>query len=125
MLYLKRDMRLRILRIFTLGLLVSIISSCDYRQNFDSVRWKQKGVDWWMTDFREKMVDDLIQSDTLIGMNRTEVTDLLGEPDSKKIRELVYLIREIYTSDIDPDYISNLHIVFNNAGNVIELKIEK
>ena len=105
--------------------MVLIISSCDSRQNFDSDKWKQKGVDWWMTDFREKMIDDLIQSDTLIGLNRKEVIDLLGQPKSDNEKELVYLIREKYGTDIDPEYISNLHIEFDDQGHVIKCKIEK
>ena len=40
-----------------------------------------------MTDFREKMVDDLIQSDTLIGMNTEQVVELLGKPKSENKTE--------------------------------------
>ena len=41
----------------------------DYR--FKSEVWKAKGVDWWMTDVREKMVGDLIRSEILIGLDST------------------------------------------------------
>ena len=105
--------------------MVLIISSCDSRQNFDSDKWKQKGVDWWATDFREKMVDDLIHSDTLIGMNRKEVIELLGQPKAEKERKLEYLIREKFGTDIDPEYISNLQIEFDNKGYVLKCKIQK
>lgn len=105
--------------------MVLVISSCDSRQNFDSYKWKQKGVDWWMTDCREKMVDDLIQTDTLIGLNRKEVIELLGHPESEKEKELVYLIREKYGTDIDPEYISNLQVEIDDEGHVIKCEIEK
>lgn len=120
-----REMKKRIFQLIVFSLMVLVISSCDTRQNFDSNKWKQKGVDWWMTDFREKMVDDLIQSDTLIGLNRKEVIELLGKPMSENEKELVYLIREKYGTDIDPEYISNLQVEFDNEGHVIKCKIEK
>ncbi len=78
-----------------------------------------------MTDFREKMVDDLIQSDTLIGMNTEQVVELLGKPKSENKTELNYLIREKYGTDIDPEYISNLIIEFDKEGQVRNCRIEK
>lgn len=116
---------MRIFQLIVFGLLVLMTSSCDSRQKFDSEEWKQKGVDWWMTDFRENMVDDLIQSDTLVGMNRKEVIELLGQPKSEKESKFEYLIREKYGTDIDPEYISNLQIEFDYEGHVINCKIEK
>lgn len=120
-----REMKKSIFQLIVFGLLVLMILSCDSRQKFDSEEWKQKRVDWWMTDFRENMFDDLIQSDTLIGMNRKEVIELLGQPTFEKEKKLEYLIREKYGTDIDPAYILNLQIEFNDIGRVINCKIEK
>jgi len=102
-----------------------MVSSCESKQKFDSDKWKAKGLDWWMTDFREKMVDDLIQSDTLIGMNQEQVLELLGQPESKNEAKLKFLIREKYRSDIDPEYISNLLVEFNDEEQVINCYLEK
>lgn len=102
-----------------------MISSCDSKDQFDSSKWKQKGVDWWMTDVREKMVDDLIKSDTLIGMNQEQLIELLGRPKFENKDEFKYLIREKYGTDIDPEYISNLKIEFDDSGQVIGYEIEK
>ena len=94
-------------------------------ERFDSRVWNQKGVDWWMTDIREKMVDDLIESDTLIGMIQGQVIELLGQPRSVTKTELEYLVREKYGNDIDPEYISNLVIELDNEGRVEKCKVEK
>lgn len=80
-----------------------------------------------MTDVRERMVDDLFESDTLMGMRIPEVRQLLGEPDREIDDELqyVYLVRERYSTDIDPDYIKVLVVQFHPNGNVVEYRIEK
>ena len=119
------EMKNRISQFLIIYLTVLAVSSCNSKQEFDSDEWKQTGLDWWMTDFREKMVDDLIQNDTLIGMNQEQVIELLGLPESENKAKLEYLIREKYGSDIDPEYISNLIIEFDEKGQVRNCKIEK
>lgn len=118
-------MKNRISQFLIICLTVLAVSSCNSKQKFDSDEWKQTGLDWWITDFREKMVDDLIQNDTLIGMNQEQVIELLGLPESENKAKLEYLIREKYGSDIDPEYISNLIIEFDEKGQVGNCKIEK
>ena len=119
------EMKNRISQFLIICLTVLAVSSCNSKQKFDSDEWKQTGLDWWITDFREKMVDDLIQNDTLIGMNQEQVIELLGLPESENKAKLEYLIREKYGSDIDPEYISNLIIEFDEKGQVRNCKIEK
>lgn len=65
---------------------MAVLFCCNQTRKFDSVIWKQKGVDWWMTDSREEMVENLIQSDTLIGHEQYAIKELLGEPEAKKIQ---------------------------------------
>ena len=108
--------RFKILVYLILPLL--LFTGCSSRQEFNSDKWKSKPVDWWVTDIRESMVDDLVQSDTLIGMNRSEVTELLGDPELNSDGALSFLVREKYSSNIDPDYIKHLYIEFNNGGIV-------
>ena len=119
------EMKNRISQFLIIYLTVLAVSSCNSKQEFDSDEWKQTGLDWWITDFREKMVDDLIQNDTLIRMNQEQVIELLGLPESENKAKLEYLIREKYGSDIDPEYISNLIIEFDEKGQVRNCKIEK
>lgn len=118
-------MKNRISQFLIICLTVLAVSSCNSKQEFDSDEWKQTGLDWWITDFREKMVDDLIQNDTLIKMNQEQVIELLGLPESENKAKLEYLIREKYRSDINPEYISNLIIEFDEKGQVRNCKIEK
>lgn len=119
------EMKNRISQFLIICLTVLAVSSCNSKQEFDSDEWKQTGLDWWITDFREKMVDDLIQNDTLIRMNQEQVIELLGLPESENKAKLEYLIREKYRSDIDPEYISNLIIEFDEKGQVRNRKIKK
>ena len=119
------EMKNRISQFLIICLTVLAVSSCNSKQEFDSDEWKQTGLDWWITDFREKMVDDLIQNDTLIKMNQEQVIELLGLPESENKAKLEYLIREKYRSDINPEYISNLIIEFDEKGQVRNCKIEK
>ena len=91
------------------AILITLIS-CDINEKFNSQLWKEKGVDWWMTDTREKMVEHLLQSDTLVGLKRINVVHLLGEPEKSDKQVIEYLVREKYETDIDPEYISYLII---------------
>jgi hypothetical protein len=71
------------------------------------------------------MVDDLVQSDTLKGLTQEQVVELLGLPETQDDLEMKYLIREKYGTDIDPEYISNLHITLDNTGQVRNYEIKK
>lgn len=115
---------MNISNLFIFSFALFIFSSCDSAQEFDAKKWKEKGVDWWMTDVREKMVEDLTKSDTLIGMNQMQVVELLGLPESENEGEFRYLIREKYGTNIDPVYISNLIIEFDDL-QVRNCRVEK
>ena len=105
---------------------MAILTSCEQQNiSFDSEIWKSKGLDWWMTDVREKMIDDLIDSDTLIGLHKQSVIELLGKPSINDSTEFQYLVREKYTSDIDPDYIKYLIVEFDESGKSQEIRIHQ
>ena len=116
---------MKIYLIILIGLSTLTVTSCDSEQKFNAVEWKQKELDWWMTDTREKMVGDLMESDTLIGLTRVEVIELLGLPESQTETEMTYLIREKFESDIDPEYISDLQIILDNMGQVKNCEVRK
>ena len=63
--------------LYIIGLL--FISACNSNHKFDSSKWKEKKVDWEMSDFRENMLEDLITSKILIGMKLEGVINLLGQ----------------------------------------------
>lgn len=110
-----------------LSFLAFILTHCTVKHEypFDSKKWKDKGLDWWMTDFRESMMNDLVDSDTLSGLSKIKILDLLGEPESKGGNVYNYLIREKYESDIDPVYIKHLKIGFDSTGIVKTFRIEE
>ncbi len=102
---------------------LTLLYSCTNENNkpFDSDEWNRKGVDWWMTDVREKMVKDIIQSDTLIGLKKDEVIDLLGKPDKIDSNKLYIFVREKYYTNIDPDYIMYLIVELDENENVYKV----
>jgi outer membrane protein assembly factor BamE (lipoprotein component of BamABCDE complex) len=97
-----------------------ILSLCLFSctEKFDSQKWKQKGVDWQISELRENMIDDLISSNILKGKDSIQVLKLLGEPEQTKGNLNYYLIREKYSIDIDPEYISYLVIEFDKNKKV-------
>ena len=102
---------------------LTLLSSCYYENNkpFDSVEWNKEGVDWWITDVREKMVKDIIQSDTLIGLQKDEVIKLLGRPEKIDSNKLYIFVREKYSTNIDPDYIKYLIVELDKNENVFKV----
>lgn len=107
--------------LYIIGLL--FISACNSNHKFDSSKWKEKKVDWEMSDFRENMLEDLITSKILIGMKLEGVINLLGQAESVIDGELIYLVREKYDTDIDPQYISMLKIEFDKNSQVKKCKL--
>lgn len=59
---------------------------------FDQAKWKTKeGKDY---PYRDKMVDDVLYSDSLRTLTKDEILDLLGEPDRTNENYLYYRITE-------------------------------
>ena len=108
-------------QIFLLFITLLLISSCKNR--FDPAKWKEGGVDWQITDTREKIVDDLIESDTLIGLDTNQVFSLLGKPEFNFDSTLKFLVREKYSLNVDPDYIKYLNVYIKN-GRVAKCSLE-
>lgn len=108
------------------GVLLAVLTSCTSHTKFDSEHWKNTGLDGQWTAIRESMVNDLMESDTLLGMDHEELIDILGEPSISDSAEGIYkyLLREKYSYDIDPEYISYLVVEFD-ADNVSVIRIQK
>jgi hypothetical protein len=59
---------------------------------FDEVKWKTRdGADY---PYRERMLNDIVHNDTIRGLNKDEITDLLGEPDRSNENYLYYTIAQ-------------------------------
>jgi len=104
---------------------VLLLDGCNQNTTFDSTAWKHKGIDWFMDDVRENMVDDLLKSNTLIGLNKQEVVELLGRPERDDTNQLTYLVREKYGWNLDPEYISHLVIELDDNQVVINGTVER
>lgn len=98
---------------------------CQKEVPFNSEQWKEKGIDWQLTDTREKMVSNLISTDTLIGMESNKIIDLLGEPEFIKEKSLEFLIREKYSWNIDPDYIKYLIVEMDETNKAKYVFVQK
>jgi len=112
-------MRIGILIIFV------FLLSCKSEVPFDSTEWNKKRVDWQVTEFREKMVSDLVKSDTLIGLEKTKIFELLGKPEIENENKLKYLVREKYSWNVDPDYLKYLWVDLNENGIATKCYVEK
>jgi len=106
-------------------IILIFLTSCKNEVRFDSTEWNKKGVDWQITDFREKMVADLIKSDTLIGLNKIELFELIGKPGRVFDNKLEYLVREKYEWNVDPEYIKYLWVDLDKNGIVTNCYLEK
>ncbi|SNR47410.1 hypothetical protein SAMN04488009_2026 [Maribacter sedimenticola] len=98
---------------------------CKNEIKFDSAEWNKNGVDWQITEHREKMVSDLIKSDTLIGLDKISVIEVLGKPEIETEKKLKYLVREKYEWNIDPEYIKYLWVILDENGIATQCYVEK
>lgn len=77
----------------------------------------------WNSDIESRFeyADDLVDNNLLIGLTKTEVETMLGEPDSENANTLTYYIgfSPRHFIGIDPDW---LEIKFEN-GKVINVRI--
>lgn len=112
-------------KILFLLILFIFFTSCTIKEKFNSETWKHKGLDWQMSDKREKMVDDLIKSDTLKGLSEKQVIQLLGEPQIQKDNTIQFLIIEKYEFNIDPEYISYVVVELDSNKTVKNYYIQK
>ena len=103
---------------YHLILIVAIlILSCQSNEKFDSNKWKSKSIaDFEITDIRERMLHDLVDSQILIGKSKSEIIYLLGQPEISNSNIMTYLVREKYGSNIDPIYIKYLEVNFDETG---------
>lgn len=105
-------------------LIILIVAAGCSNEPFDSNKWKEQGLDWYLTDVRENMLSDIINSDTLIDMSNPQIIQLLGEPEEMSSKEYKYLVKEKYGSDIDPEYIKYLIVNFDERGKVINVEVK-
>ena len=97
--------------------MLSVLLGCGAKNKpFDAQQWNNQGVDWWITDVRENMLKDIIESDTLVGLRKEEVIALLGKEEKTLGNAPFIFVREKYSSNIDPDYIKYLKVELDDEG---------
>ncbi len=75
-------------------------------------------------EYREKMIDDVMDNYLKKGMTKKEVIQLLGNPDYQENNKITYNILEEYGWDIDPVEVKNLYIFLNNDSLVEKFNLE-
>lgn len=115
-------------RIFLFAILLLLISSCHNvsKTSFNSDKWKSSGGESIVLDTRFNMTEDLIKSKVLLHKTKNETDSLLGY-SSKIIGSdsytSFYLVKEVYTSDIDPDSLIYITVKFDTNGISENVKI--
>src|SRR4051812_20617369 len=73
---------------------------------FNAALWKAGSISQTVggdvEPFRQKMIQDLLRRHLSRGMSKSQVTALLGEPESVEGREMFYWLSEEYGWGIDP-----------------------
>jgi len=105
-----------------LVILVCIVVSCDTKIPFDKNKWNEK--DDIIFKYRNDMVDNIIDSKMLIGKNKNQVHELLGNSGDFGEQDTIdlYEIKTNYDM-IDPHYIKYLEIQYNRNMIVNKCKI--
>ncbi len=111
-------------------ILTLLLIGCNNQRPFNSDVWKFSGGESIMTNIRFSMTDDLLNNNLLIGKTKTEIDSLLGftnlslDSDNKTY---LYLVKEEYSSDIDPDRIIYVAVKFDSLDKsmVTELIVTK
>ena len=92
---------------------------------FDKSKWNERLDGFY--EYRENMVEDLMQNHLKKGMDYKGVVELLGEPiDSKnnKTNEISYEIMVDYGWNIDPMEGEVLYLEFEKDSTLIKSRLE-
>ena len=101
----------------TFGIFILLAFACN-QENFNSKIWKEaSSPNHLINDNRDKMLSDLLRKNIFQGKDRTQIINLLGEPEvfaDTSSDELYYTVRIEYGFiGIDPEYIKYLVITLN------------
>ncbi len=117
--------KLRILRkILTIITLIQL-SSCGVNEmEFEKSKWSERFDGFY--EYRENMVQDLMENHLEKGMELKKVIELLGEPGNyhnKKENEIIYEIMVDYGWNIDPMEGKELYIEFDKDSIITNYKL--
>jgi hypothetical protein len=103
--------------------LITCVGCGNSKTPFDKSQWiDAKDSGKW--SIRKRMAGDLIENKTLIGKKKSEIVQLLGEPErfsNIPNNQLYYTIELDYGMDIDPVKIEYLIVTLNSESQAIEV----
>jgi hypothetical protein len=105
-----------------------VIIGCNDRNEdmkFEKNKWSAQTDPAFPPEYRPRMLTDLTQNYQLRGLKYSEVTNLLGIPDSKDSNSLTYKIIVEYRADIDPVYTKDLHIYFSKDSIITSFDVKE
>lgn len=92
---------------------------------FDKSKWNERFDGFY--EYRENMVQDLMENHLEKGMELKKVVELLGEPGNyhnKEENEIIYEIMVDYGWNIDPMEGKELHIEFDKDSMITNYKLD-
>ena len=113
-------------KLFIISFLIIFFLSCKNETKFNRYDWL-KSVDGFYLN-RDRMINDLTLNHKLVGLSKNDIIKLLGQPENYANTEektIYYNIETDYGWNIDPVYIKDLKIKFNQSGKVESFKIEE
>jgi len=116
---------LKILNRFVILTILFLLTSCGVKEmEFDKSKWNKRFDGFY--EYRENMVQDLMENHLEKGMEIKKVIELLGEPGNyhnKKENEIIYEIMVDYGWNIDPMEGKELHIEFDKDSILTNYKL--
>lgn len=109
-----------------ISFLFTLLFGCNRKAQFDSEIWKSSGGELIMTDNRLNMTNDLLSGKILLGKTRIEIDSLLGHYNHLPLAEdktYLYLVKEVYSSDIDPDELIYIAVKFDSLNRAYNAEI--
>ncbi len=117
---------LRILDKIVILTILFLLTSCGVKQmEFEKYKWNERFDGFY--EYRENMVQDLMENHLEKGMEFKRVIELLGEPgnyQNKKENEITYEIMVDYGWNIDPMEGKELYIEFDKDSTVTNFKLK-
>lgn len=102
-----------------------ILNSCNTEIKFDKVKWNEQPDLAFTPPYRNKMLKDLTSNYKLVGLQYSQLVDMLGEPNFKDSSFIGYTIIVDYGSDIDPVYTKNLDFTFSKDSTITSFKVDE
>ena len=107
-------------------IIITQLSGCEIKEmEFDKSKWNERFDGFY--EYRENMVQDLMENHLEKGMKFKKVIELLGEPgnyQNKKEHEITYEIMVDYGWNIDPMEGKELYIEFDKDSTVTDFKLK-